>query len=376
MPVDDDLGDIVTPDTRRAYHPAGPVTGATPPSPGEGDDAEQQATSSSRRRRAFSLIAISVIGISVAGLAYLSPSWTAKPNPAPLKGAPTTITKLAGHILFERVGGPYGDATLFAAKADGSDEHQVSELGGSCCPWATRDGSRIVFTANAPDKRVTTVTANLDGSHRVVLPLPKGTLNLASGPLSPDGTLIALEGFDDAHPSMAGVFLAQAADGAGRRRVTKEHFIPGDFSPDGKQLLLFRNVHGEPPPPGALWLVNVDGSGLHQLTPAATLVQCCFNYRWSPDGTKILFVDHNGVLWTIAPDGSTLTQVFKDGVGRYAITPTWSPDGSMILFALDPTPDPFEDPVNGLYVIHANGRDLTQVIGRDGFKGEPVWVSG
>jgi hypothetical protein len=89
MPVDDDLGDIVTPDIRWAYRPAGPVTGADPPPPGEGADAEQQATSSSRRRRAFSLIAISVIAISVTGLAYLSPTWTAKPETPPLKAAPT-----------------------------------------------------------------------------------------------------------------------------------------------------------------------------------------------------------------------------------------------------------------------------------------------
>ncbi len=286
------------------------------------------------------------------------------------------ITRLTGHILFTRAGGSYGDETLFVAKADGTDEHQLSELGRSCCPWATRDGSRIVFTGIAADGRVTAVTANLDGSQRVVLPLPKATLNLAAGPLSPDGTLVALEGFDDANPSDAGIYLERAFDGADRRRVTKVHFIPGDFSPDGKQLLLFQNANGEPPPPGSLWLVSVDGTGLHQLTPAQTKVQCCFNYRWSPDGTKILFADPDGMLWTIAPDGSNLTEVFKDADGRYAITPTWSPDGSMIMFDLDPTPDPFEHPTNGMYVIRADGSDLTELMGLGDFKREPVWVSG
>jgi hypothetical protein len=300
---------------------------------------------------------------------------TTSTRPASASPSPG-ITALAGHIVFTRAGGAYGDETLFVAKADGTDEHQISELGHGCCPWATRDGSRVVVAAGAPDGRVSAITENLDGSHRVLLTLPKGTLNLGPGPFSPDGTHIALEGFDDSHRAPEGIYLARASDGGDRKRVTNKHLIPGDFSPDGKQLLLFQSANAEPPPPGSLWLVNVDGSGLHQLTPADTTVQCCFNYRWSPDGTKILFADPGGILWTIGPDGSNLTQVFKDVAGMYAITPTWSPDGSMIMFALDPTPNPFNHPVNGLYVILANGRNLTQVIGGDDFKREPVWVSG
>ena len=300
-------------------------------------------------------------------------------SPASSVTASTTpaITGLTGHILFTRAGGQYGDETVFVARADGTDEKQLSDLGGGGGPWALRDGSRITYTTVATDGRVTAVTSKLDGTDRVVLPLPSGTLNLGGGPLSPDGNWIMLEGFDDAHPEVAGIYIAQAADGSERRRVTERHFIPGDFSPDGTELLVFGNdVAGEPPPPGSLWIVNFDGSGLRQLTPAAPQVQCCFNYQWSPDGSKILFADPDGALWTIGPDGSNLTQVFKDATGRYAVTPTWSPDGSMILFALDPTPNPFEHPTNGLYVIRADGSGLTLVLGGDDFKREPYWVSG
>ena len=92
--------------------------------------------------------------------------------------------------------------------------------------------------------------------------------------------------------------------------------------------------------------------------------------------TKILFADSSGVLWTIAPDGSKLTQTFKDASGRYAVTPTWSPDGSMIMFALDPTPNQFDHPTNGLYVINSDGSGLDKIIAGNDFKREPVWVSG
>ncbi len=216
---------------------------------------------------------------------------------------------------------------------------------------------------------------SFDGSGRVVLPLPEGTLNLGSGPISPDGSLVVREGWDDAHPETAGIYVT-ASDGSNLRRVTQQHFIPGDFSPDGSQLVLFLGAGGNPPPPGSLWIVNLDGSGLRQLTPDGTKVECCTNYRWSPDGSTILFADEDGVLWTIAPDGSNPSQVFKGTGGQYAITPTWSPDGSMILFGLDPSADQFRHPVNALYVIRADGTGLTKVVGTDDFKREPVWVNG
>jgi Tol biopolymer transport system component len=291
--------------------------------------------------------------------------------------ATPAITGLTGHILFTRAGGMYGDETVFVAVADGTGEKQLSDLGGGGGPWALTDGSRITYTTLSADQRATAVTSKLDGGDRVVLPLPSGTLNLGGGPLSPDGQWVMLEGFDDVHPDVAGIYVARAADGSELRRVTQRHFIPGDFSPDGKQLVVFGNaVVGEPPPPGSLWVLNFDGTGLRQVTPDATKVQCCSDYRWSPDGAKILFADPDGGLWTISPDGSNLTKVFQDASGRYAVTPTWSPDGSMILFALDPSANPFAHPINGLYVIRADGTGLTLVLGGNDFKREPVWVSG
>jgi Tol biopolymer transport system component len=281
--------------------------------------------------------------------------------------------RLTGHIVFTRAGGSFGDETLFVANADGSAQHRISKFGKTCCPSANRQGSRIVFGGSVPDGRFTGVVARLDGTHRHVLPLPKGTLNLGGGPFSPDGKTMAVEGFDDKHPHAAGIYLRRVVDGAILRRLTRTHFLPGDFSPDGKELVVFKGADGEPPPPGSLWIMRKDGTALRRLTPSRIRVECCFNYRWSPDGKRILFADASGVIWTITPDGKRLSRVFKDS-GSYAATPTWSPDGSMIMFALDPTPDPFAHPPNGLYVIPADGRGLAKVIGGNDFKREPVWV--
>src|ERR1700682_4426290 len=46
----------------------------------------------------------------------------------------------------------------------------------------------------------------------------------------------------------------------------------------------------------------------------------------------------------------------------------------MIPFGLDPSPNPFEHPLNGLVAIRVDGSDLTDMLGRDDFKREPDWV--
>jgi hypothetical protein len=298
---------------------------------------------------------------------------TASQHPSPTHG--DTITGLKGQVVFTRAGGAYGDETIFVANADGTGERRITAPD-RCCPWATSTGSMVVFSEGAGE-RITAVTTNIDGSRRRVLPLPKGTLSLAAGPITKNGAVIAREGFDDVHPASSGIYLTRSSDGKVIRRVTKKHFIPGDFSPNGKRLVLFKGPDEPdgPPPPGSLWIVNTNGTALRRLTPASVKVQCCGNYRWSPDGTKIVFADFDGLIWTIAPDGSKLTRVFKDTDGRYAVTPTWSPDGSMIMFALDPIKNPFVHPKNALYVIRADGSDLTHVLGGNNFKREPNWVS-
>jgi hypothetical protein len=46
----------------------------------------------------------------------------------------------------------------------------------------------------------------------------------------------------------------------------------------------------------------------------------------------------------------------------------------MILFALDRSENPFMHPPNALYVIRADGSDLTLVFESDYFKREPIWL--
>jgi Tol biopolymer transport system component len=184
-------------------------------------------------------------------------------------------------------------------------------------------------------------------------------------------------------PTRAGVYTARASDGGDLRRLTTKsglpHDMPLDYSPDGTQIVFHRADRAEPDVNidlgGSLWVVNVDGSGLHRLETG--VVRPWWQARWSPDGERILFSTERlqpvGALWTIKPDGSSLTKVYEDPDGGFAVGPVWSPDGTQIMFSLDPVNDAFTHPNNKIYVINADGTDPAIVMGGSGFKGVIEW---
>lgn len=296
----------------------------------------------------------------------------APPSVAPSEAATPAITGLTGRVIFARAGGQYGDETAFAMNIDGSDLHQIGELGNSGFPWALRDGSKISVGAEI-DGKLGSLIYDFAGEHRYEVPQTDG-LMFGAGPITPDGRFLVAETFTSPAFEYQATNVINIATGKMRKLVDGPDYISGDVSPDGKRVLLFlNNPTAQPPAPGQLWVIDLDGKNLHQLTPGGNVAQCCMNYRWSPDGKTVLFAGPEGSLWTIGADGTNLTELFHQD-GKWAITPTWSPDGSMIMFALDPLGNQFSHPVNALYVIRADGSGLTLVFESDYFKREPTWL--
>ena len=300
-----------------------------------------------------------------------APPTTEKPSPTTAVEATPAITGLTGHVIFARAGGQYGDETTFVMNIDGSDLHQIGELASSGFPYASNGGSRVVVGTETGGQ-LGSLIFDLDGSNRYEVPQTPG-LMFGSAPPTPDGKFLVAETFTLSFTFQA-MNVVEVATGKMRKLVDDRHYISGDVSPDGKQVLLFlNNPTLDPPAPGSLWVIGLDGKNLHELTPGGNIVQCCMNYKWSPDGKTVIFASPEGGLWTIGADGSNLTEVFHQD-NKWAITPAFSPDGSMIMFALDPTANPFQHPVNELDVIRADGSDLTVVFKSDYFKREPIWV--
>ena len=288
-------------------------------------------------------------------------------------------TNLHGKIAFIREGGKYSEVTVFTAAADGTHVRRLSDFGES--PRFSPDGTKVMMAGPTSDgQRVTAGIVHSDGSHLQRIPLRDPTLNLGVGAWAPDGKQMALEGWDDSDPDRNGVYIVGVPDGKGLTRLTKnpDHDVPMDFSPDGSQIVFLRAEPDTDPITGSLYVVNVNGTGLHRITPPGLDVGA--TARWAPNGKEIVFAgsptEPRGSIRVVQPDGTGLKKVFEDPKGGTAAAPTWSPDGHKIMFALIKAsalnkaglqPDK-------LCVIDEDGKGFAVVLDSPDFKNLPDWV--
>jgi TolB protein len=145
------------------------------------------------------------------------------------------------------------------------------------------------------------------------------------------------------------------------------------WSPSGKQLV-FEVEHlaaADPPKRHALFIVNVDGTGMRQLTDWS--LNAGDDPDWSPDGKLILFRTislanrHHGNLYTVHPDGTGLKQITHYPGSKTVLSGSFSPDGKLITLAR------FTDgPYPAIYIMRTNGTDARRVT-PDSATFEPDW---
>jgi len=103
------------------------------------------------------------------------------------------------------------------------------------------------------------------------------------------------------------------------------------YSIDGKSLAYVSF------PEGILWRANPDGSHPQQLTYPPVYPK---GPRWSPDGTRILFVDKTAeganAIYTIPADGSERPKRLVADDRDAETDPSWSPDGRKVVFSTTP----------------------------------------
>jgi dipeptidyl aminopeptidase/acylaminoacyl peptidase len=234
---------------------------------------------------------------------------------------------------------PDGTGALSFMQADDCDQ---------CAFWSP-DGRRIMIPFVAADGRLGTAIIDPDGSSRVEILSPEGTLFLGPGTWSADSRQIALEGFDPNDPNRpeAGIYVA-SADGSDLRQVTsstdgRPHVFPA-LSPDGRHLAYLAQDAEKPiigTAAGDLFVINLDGTGRRSINPAGTKVVATGTtgrpVDWSPDGQELLFAAMEGgqevgqsAAYLIDAEGGQATQISGDGT--WLISVEWSPDGAWLLY--------------------------------------------
>ncbi len=125
--------------------------------------------------------------------------------------------------------------------------------------------------------------------------------------------------------------------------------FPGLIS-DGKKLVFVRYTQVAPVSDyGSIWTINSDGTVAKVLLSDS---KTDFNSpRWSPDGSKIIFLKNHGYeMWEIKEDGTGLAPLTEKKYEK--MSPIWWPDGSKIIFSKW-GPEP-----SGLYILDFVSKSL------------------
>jgi Tol biopolymer transport system component len=310
-----------------------------------------------RRTRNQRLAAAFVaIGVAAAGIALAARALGPEETPQPAARLP------GGRVLYGEWDQGISQAHWFTVEPDGSGVRDLG-LAASCAEWFP-DGSRILITNDAdrgPGNPLRPAVIRPDGSDRRVLDGTRNPdLELGCGEVSPDGSRIVLEGFNEEGTlSLNGIYTVRASDGGGFVRLTRGLDGPPQYSPDGSEVAFVRTKPGvQPDGAGALFVVGADGTGPRRITPWGSAF---LDLAWSPDGAWIAFQRPYGQLYLVRPDGSDLHEVPLDlPSGAGATRPSWSPDGAWIVFALE------RNGSSDIYAVRPDGTGLTEVTGSPG----------
>ena len=248
---------------------------------------------------------------------------TATPEATPPPGLP------GGWLMFSRFNeSTHTFLSTHLSRPDGSEETTLPLPGPEGGGRWSHDGSRIAVMTILDDERVGTAIIQRDGTVDRVLSIPVDGLNLVCPVWSPDDSRLACEGFaDDA--SLTGVYTVSASDGGDLKRLTSApagmNDIPGDYSPDGTQVIFKRATDEDEAP---LLVVSAAGGEPRPLSDDA--------YgdpgRFSPDGQTVL-TSAGGHLVFMGLDGDVLSTIEESGAFLFGAV--WSPDGEWIAYSRD-----------------------------------------
>jgi TolB protein len=293
------------------------------------------------------------------------------PSVVPYQSPTAVPTKAAGRIVFV-TGKADGEENghIWVINADGSDAREIVGTGRSEGPgWVP--GGRIMFDG-AADGFIHVFSVAVDGTD--LRQITSGERFVGFPSVSPDGQTVAVD--YDPITSAGGIFL-MGIDGSDLRRLVQAPLV-GEidsapaFSPDGRRVaFLHKRDREHSYDESAIYVVNLDGSGLQQVTSDWDLNPG--PPRWTPDGRSIAFSDHAETgnantavnVWLVNADGGNLRQLTHNDPGSFDFSPDFSPDGTrmvVVRYRAD------AGRRNSLWTMNLDGTNATEI-----FTGTVSW---
>jgi Tol biopolymer transport system component len=132
---------------------------------------------------------------------------------------------------------------------------------------------------------------------------------------------------------------------------------------------------------GSIYSMNPDGTGVTQLTTAAVDPSIVFDQApaWSPDGKRVAFVrfdssDPSGDIYVMDADGRNVSRVTNSPGND--LSPTWSKDGKRIAFVStrgDASPSNASSQAWDIYAMDLDGNNVIRLTNTSGADFDPAW---
>ncbi len=313
---------------------------------------------------------------------------------APAAGDRTARAQAGGAVVFTSTRD--GDSDIYAVNPDGTGlTHLTQNDVDDSEPVPSPDGRLIMFNGRT--------VMNADGSGQRAL---RGCPGFGPGGWSPDSRHIVCGGYEEglvivdtadgsttplqdsgSAPAWSPdgstiafidenrLFVVSAVGGA-RRRLgilkVAEDATPS-WSPDSQRIAYISPGNGLDR--YALWTIRADGSGGRRVVQKVAGE----SPRWSPNGSRILFVKllHNvSAVNVVRPNGTGVHQVSISRVGEYVAEPAWSADGKLVLYNRGRFRAAEDSDIFAVSPAGHGGRALTHPFPAGGSNFEAQWLVG
>lgn len=220
-------------------------------------------------------------------------------------------------------------------------------------PTPLGGGSGLIAYERADTKIVTDVI-NLEGN--ILYTLGNDDEWAGRSAWSQDGSKLFYLTFK--RGTLATSFHSVNSDGTNIQDLFSSNIRDFSFSPDFKKILYTKG--GINLIPAEIFIADFDGSSISK----SVKLQNGFSPVWSPDGTRIAFMNRNAgnlpfQIYVINTDGSNfiaLTTATNRHRSDNSMFPSWSPDGSKIIFSSNR-----EDGIWKIYIMNSDGSNIEKL---------------